>query len=190
MTSEGPLWRNRNYRLLLLGTAVSGLGDQIYAFVLPWLIYTLTGSALAMTGMRTAEFLPNVLLGLVAGVYVDRWDRRRTLMWAGAAQAALLAVMVLLARGHRLPVGDLYVLGFLLSCAGFVGGVGFTSFVPVIVPKSQLAAANAQDSGAQTLVRLAGPAVAGFLVATAGPLSGLGADAASFLAITLIWPSH
>ncbi len=188
MSEEAPLWHNRNYWLLLVGTAVSGLGDQIYAFVLPWLIYTLTGSALAMTGMRTAEFLPNIVLGLVAGVYVDRWDRRRTLMWAAIGQAVLLTVMAALAGGQTLGLWGLYTLGFLLSCAGFVGGVGFTSFVPVIVPKSQLAAANAQSSATSTVVRLLGPAIAGVVVATVGPLFGLTSDAFSFLAITVaVW---
>lgn len=188
MPPQTPLWRNRDYWLLLLGTGVSGLGDQIYAFVLPWLIYTLTGSALAMTGMRTAEFVPNIALGLIAGVYVDRWDRRRTLMWAAIAQAVILIAMAALAVRHDLGLWGLYGAGFLLSCAGFVGGVGFTSFVPAIVPKEQLAAANAQSSATSTLVRMVGPAVAGVVVATVGPLFGLSADAISFLAITAaVW---
>lgn len=185
---DRPLWRNRNYLLLMLGTGISSLGDQIYAFVLPWLVYTITRSAFAMTSVRIVQFLPSILLGFVAGVYIDRADRRRTLMVSAALQGAFLLGMVFAATYHNTTLITLYILAFGLSSVGVMSGVGLISFLPVLVPKSQLTAANAQDSGVRTTLRLVGPVVAGGLVATVGAVMGLAVDALSFFAITVtVW---
>jgi MFS family permease len=183
--SDVPLWRNWNYQVLLAGSAVSGLGDQLYVFIIPWLTYTLSSSALAMTGIRAGEYLPNVVLGLVAGVLVDRWDRRRTLMIVSVAQCGILLAIAALFNGHRLAILDLWLLAFALNAVGFGAGLGFTSFIPQLVPKSQLTTANAQSAAVNTVVRMLGPALAGAIAATLGPGTGLGLDAVSFLTITL-----
>ncbi len=70
--------RQRDFRLLCLAGLVSSLGDWSLFIALPFYVYSLTGSALATGGTLIAESLPSILFGSVAGVFVDRWDRRRT----------------------------------------------------------------------------------------------------------------
>src|SRR5919206_446819 len=81
------LLRRRDYRLLWLAGVVSTLGDIVLLVALPFHVYELTGSALATGGSYLAGALPRVLLGSVAGVYVDRWDRKRTMIVADLLRA-------------------------------------------------------------------------------------------------------
>jgi MFS family permease len=83
--------RQRNFVLLWFGGLVSMAGDWMLLVALPTYIYQLTGSALATGAMFTAGLLPNVLFGSAAGVFVDRWDRRRTMVVANL----LLTISVL-----------------------------------------------------------------------------------------------
>lgn len=178
------LLRNKNYMWLLAGTGLSGLGDQLYIFALPWLIYSLSGSALAMTGIRAAEFVPNILFGFVAGVFVDRWERRKVILWAAVVQAGILLTISLIPEHNPSSIVALWLLAFALNTVGFFGSIGLTSLIPQVVPPSQIAAANGQASLVGTLLRLLGPAVAGALVAAVGVRLGLQLDGLSFLAIT------
>src|ERR1017187_7584030 len=82
--------RQRNFRLLFLGGLVSSLGDWFLFIALPFYVYTLTGSALATGGTFIAESLPSILFGSVAGVLVDRGDRRRTMIASDVLRAILL----------------------------------------------------------------------------------------------------
>jgi MFS family permease len=82
--------RQWNLALLWLAGAVSILGDYVLFSALPFYVYALTGSALATGAMFVAEALPRVALGSIAGAFVDRWDRKRTLVVADLARGALL----------------------------------------------------------------------------------------------------
>src|SRR5262245_949693 len=88
--------RRRNFALVWTGGLISLTGDWVLFVGLPLYVYDRTGSALATGAMLLARLLPMVLLGSVAGVFVDRWDRRRTLIVANLLLAAgllpLLAV--------------------------------------------------------------------------------------------------
>src|SRR5579884_1376706 len=85
------LLRNRNFALLWAGSLVSQMGDWALFVALPMYVYRLTGSTLATSGAFLAELVPALLLGTVAGVFVDRWDRRVIIIVANT----LLAVGLL-----------------------------------------------------------------------------------------------
>src|SRR3712207_7326554 len=89
------LLRQRNYGLLWFAGATSLLGDYALMVALPFFIYDLTGSALATGGMFMAQTLPRILLGSVAGVFVDRWDRKKTLVIADLARGLLMLLLLL-----------------------------------------------------------------------------------------------
>lgn len=89
------LLRQRNFGLLWFAGAASLLGDWALMVALPFFVYDLTGSALATGLTFMAQTLPRVLLGSVAGVFVDRWDRRKTLVVADAARGLLLLLLLL-----------------------------------------------------------------------------------------------
>ena len=86
--------RQRNFGLLWFGGLISLAGDWMLNIALPIYVYTLTGSALATGGMLIARLIPNLLLGSVAGVFVDRWDRRHTMIIILVAGIVLVATLM------------------------------------------------------------------------------------------------
>nr|MBA3944488.1 MFS transporter [Herpetosiphonaceae bacterium] len=74
--------RRRDFALVWLAGLISMMGNWVLYIALPIYIYQLTGSALATSAMFVAEMVPALLLGSVAGVFVDRWDRKRTMVVA------------------------------------------------------------------------------------------------------------
>jgi MFS family permease len=107
--------RERDFLLFWTASAVSVLGDWILWAALPFAIYRLTGSALATGAMFVVQTVPALLLGSVAGVFVDRWERRRVVVVAELACAVVL--LPLLALRSRDAVWLVYAVGFSLSCA-------------------------------------------------------------------------
>src|SRR5215208_3957574 len=87
--------RQRNFALLWLSGLISFAGDWALIIALPVFVYDMTGSALATGAMFIAQTLPRLLFSPLAGVFVDRWDRRRTLVAANLAQAAVLPILLL-----------------------------------------------------------------------------------------------
>ena len=90
--------RQRDYWLLWFGGFISQLGDFVLFVGLPFEIYRLTGSTLATAGMLLAFLVPNILFGSVAGVYVDRWDRRRLMIAVNLVQAVVLLPLLLVGQ--------------------------------------------------------------------------------------------
>jgi MFS family permease len=86
--------RQRNFALLWLGGLISFTGDWMLIAALPFYVYQQTGSTLATAAMSVAAILPSVLLGSLAGVFVDRWDRKRVMVVANLLQ--MIAVLFLL----------------------------------------------------------------------------------------------
>src|SRR3954470_13434056 len=99
------LWRlvagHRDYRLVLAAGLVSGIGDQVLGVGLAFLVYDLTGSTAGRAAILIVSVLPQVLLASAAGVLVDRWDRRRTLVTTYLVQAAVLAPLLVADGGER-----------------------------------------------------------------------------------------
>jgi MFS family permease len=172
--------RQRDYSLLWFGGFISQLGDFVLFVGLPYEIYRLTGSTLAMAGMSLAFLVPNILLGSVAGVYVDRWDRRRLMITVNLLQA--VAILPLLFVGE-LGLWVIYTVLVVESCVSQLFGPARVALVPSLLSggKEELLTANALTGVGQHLARLIGPAVGGVIVA----VGGLGAvaliDSASFV---------
>src|SRR4029077_11361083 len=97
--------RQRNFALLWFGGFVSNLGDFVLFVGLPYEIYRLTSSTLATAGMVLAFLVPEILLGSIAGVYVDRWDRRRLMVAVNLVQAVVLLPLLLV---HQLGLWVIY----------------------------------------------------------------------------------
>ncbi|GAB3794217.1 MFS transporter [Virgibacillus kimchii] len=163
--SEQILWKNRNFMLIWGGSAISSFGMQMYIIAIPLLIYSMSQSALAMSTMRAIDFFPNILLGIIAGVFVDRFNRKKMMQWTSLIQAISASGIVLLLISHELQLWHLYLLGFILSSAGYTFGNAHHSVLPQIVPKQQLTSANAKMSFVGTLIQTAGPGIAGILLA-------------------------
>jgi len=162
-------------------------GDWLLAIGLTYAVYDLTGSTLASAGAFLTSLVPQVLTGLVAGVLVDRWDRRRTMLAANLLMAVGL-LPLLLVEG----AGSIWVVYPVLVFQAVVE----TFFVPAeqaMLPRvvdhsdsTELVTANALNGQAQNLARLAGGGLGGVLAAVGGiPLVAL-ADAGTFLVAALL----
>ena len=178
--------RNRSFALIWLGGLVSLTGDWALITGVPLVVYQLTGSTLALglTGMATA--LPLLLVGSIAGVFVDRWDRRWTMLVADVLLGVLLLPLVLVSSTEWLwlLVGVLVLESSIFQFYRPAEG----ALVPLLVPESELVTANALNGLSMNVARLTGPPLGALLVVLGGLSAVVLVDAASFLlgALTLL----
>jgi MFS family permease len=172
--------RHRDFALLWWGGLVSVAGDWMLMAVLPYVVYVRTGSTIATAGITVAELLPGILLGSVAGVLVDRWDRRRVLVSVNVLQAGTVLVLALpVLNGGLLAV--VYVVAALQSALSSFSLPAETSLLPTLVPEDQLLSANALNALNNRVGRLSGLPVGPVLYATGGLAAVAVADALTFL---------
>ena len=126
-------WHNRNFMLLWGGSLISNFGYQMYIIAVPLLIYDLSRSALAMSMMRAIEFLPNIFIGILAGVFVDRFNRKRMMQWTSGIRVVAMIGIVFLLMSDELSLWSLYLLGFILSVASYTFGNAHHAVLPQIV---------------------------------------------------------
>jgi MFS family permease len=171
--------RQRNFRLLFVGGLVSSLGDFFLFITLPFYVYSLTGSALATGGAFIAESLPAILFGSVAGVFVDRWDRRRTMIVADVLRATLLLGLLTVRSPEMVWV--VFAVSFAQSTLGRFFNPARDALIPRLAGEKDLLAANSLSSMSGQLTMLIGPALGGASLALFGIASCILADSASFL---------
>lgn len=162
--SKNSLWRNNNFLFIWFGSTVSSFGYQMYIIAIPLLIYQLSESALAMSTMRAIEFFPNIFIGMIAGVLVDRYNRKKMMQWTSFIQVSSMSVILLLVMSDEISLWHLYLLGFILTSAGYTFGNAHHSVLPQIVTKEQLTSANAKLSFVGTFINMVGPGLAGALI--------------------------
>lgn len=170
--------RNRQFLALWLAQLISSFGDWLALVALFSLVtFRWNASPDQVGGMLLAFVAPVALFGPLAGVFVDRWNLKRTMIASDLLRAALAATLVF-ATG----LVQIYVLLFLLSTVSifFVPAQG--AMIPLLMRKDELLVANALNSQTIHLTKVVGPAAAGVVVAWAGERACFLLDAASFLA--------
>ena len=178
-TAHRRLLRNRSFMALWMGQTISFIGDYFYWLAIPIMVEKLTGSALMVGLSVISTALPMLLLGPVAGVFVDRWDRRRTMIAADVLRG-LLVLLCLLVRSPE-QVWIYYVVGFSMSCVSRFFFPSQNAVLPLIVTdKDDLLAANGLMQIVQTVGFLAGPAMAGFSIGLWGEQVAFLVDSATF----------
>jgi MFS family permease len=179
----GLLRRSPNFRRYFLGQSVSMLGDQVATIALPLTaVLALHASAGEMGAVTTAYLLPNLLLSLHAGVWVDRSGRRRAVMLAADVARGLLTatIPIAFAFGH-LSWPQLYVVSFLLGCASVFFWVSYGGFFQTIVEREDYVEANTLLHGSRGFSFLAGTSLGGVLVQLLRGPYALALDAGSYL---------
>jgi len=161
--------RNRSYTLLWLSQLVSRLGDGLYEIALVWLVYDETGSSLAASGVFIAYTLPTLFFSLMGGVLADRVNRKYILVGCDWVRGALLITVALILGHEKLTVLQTYVVTFALSSVARFFIPAFTSTIPQIVPREQLAAASALNKLSGMAADIGGPVLGGVLVAVLSP---------------------
>ena len=173
--------RIRDFRLLWGGSVISALGTWLLVLAIPAHVLLVTGS-LRDTGLTlAAQYLPALILGPVAGVLTDRWDRRRLMIATSLFRAGAVAVMLLGTTPGRYWV--LYAALIAESSAGVLYLPAWQARTPAIVGTGTLlSSANSLNALADGAVRLIGGPLGGILLAAVGVRWLILADAVSYLA--------
>jgi MFS family permease len=178
------IFRQRNFALLWFAGLISLAGDWTLIIALPIYVYQLTGSTLATSLMLMVGIVPRLLFGSVAGVFVDRWDRKRTMVLANLLMAAGLLPLLAVRSADQLWL--IYIVAFVESTIAQFFGPAENALLPRLVSEEHLVSANSLNSLNNNLARLIGPALGGTAAALIG-LSGVALlDAGSFLVAALL----
>jgi MFS family permease len=187
LAAQHPL-RERNFRMLWAGSAISAVGDQFYLVALPWVVLQLTGSAVAVGTILMAVAIPRAALMLFGGALTDRISARRILMSTASARTLLVTVIGFLLWWHLLQLWQLYVLGFFFGVADAFAWPAATTLLPSVVKREQLVAANSVFQTTGQLTTIAAPAPAGLVIKAMGTAWAFFIDAISFLfVIAALW---
>ena len=162
--------------------AISSFGSAVTAVATPVLVVQLLGATPFEVGLvNAAQFVPYAVLGLIAGVYVDRWRRKPVLVWASVGRALSLGAIPVLWLVGVLQIWMLVIALLLYGAFSVFGFAATQSLLPRLVPRARLVWANARldqaDAAAQTL----GPAIGGGLVGLLGAPVAIAVDAISYL---------
>lgn len=168
LVDVGPLRTSPVFRRLLIGRTVSVLGGTMTMVAVMFQVWRMTHSTVWTGAIGLAQSVPLVGLGLFAGAWVDRRDRRGIYLGATCAQAACSAMLAVQGFSGRVPVIVPLALVALQSCFGAVGGPAAGTFVPRLLPKEQVGAGLALNQTAFQAMLLVGPAIGGLVVGWVG----------------------
>ncbi|HMJ83611.1 MAG TPA: MFS transporter [Vicinamibacterales bacterium] len=158
--------RSRNYRLFFGGQIVSLAGTWITMTATSWLVYRLTGSALLLGLVGFAGQFPAFLLGPFAGIFVDRWDRRRLLVWTQTVSMLQSFALAALTLGGQVTVEAILFLNVIQGIVNAFDMPGRQSFLIALIDnKADLGNAIALNSSMVNVARLLGPSIAGLVIA-------------------------
>lgn len=177
--------RNREYQLLRGGQFVSTLGSGISGIVFPLLILALTNSPAAAGIAAALRALPYLIFSLPVGALVDRWDRRRVMIWCDAGRALTLASIPLALAFGVLTVWQLYLAAFIEGSLFVLFNIAEVAAITRVVPKSQLPEATAQNQAAYGIAGIVGPSVGTWAYQAVSQAFPFVLDAVSYLVSVL-----
>ncbi|MCB8944309.1 MAG: MFS transporter [Ardenticatenaceae bacterium] len=182
------LLRIRDFRLLWLGQIISNFGDSVTHLTLVLFINRITGGdAQAIAWLLIALALPTAVFGLIAGVFVDRWNRKHVMVMSDGLRAALTLGFIIAAATGQIWL--IYLLAFGHATVSAFFAPARSAVIPRVVPKEGLLAANSLSQMSVVFFRVLGTGVAGFLVGTLDTFTtAFIIDAITFvLSALLIW---
>lgn len=188
-TSKGR-WRglltNRDFMIVWGGFTVSSLGTALSNLAVPILALGLSGSPTMAGLVGAARLAPYLLLNLLAGVFIDRWDRRRVMIVADLGRFAALATIPVAYAFDSLTIAHLAAVAFLEGVGHVFSAISHLSALSKLVPSNQLASANALNEVADSAAGASGSALSGALIglarnSTVGAIYSYAVDAVTYL---------
>jgi MFS family permease len=169
LASAGRALRSRNYRLFFTGQLISLVGNWMTQIATAWLVYRLTHSSLMLGAVSFCGQIPAFLLAPFAGVLVDRWDLRRTLLATQALAMLQSFALAYFTLNHTITVNILLAL---YVFQGIINGLDIPARQAIVsqlvADPNDMANAIALNSSLFNLARLIGPSIAGFVIAAKG----------------------
>ena len=157
-------WK-RNLRAFILGQSISLFGSSLVQYAIMWHITLTTKSGTIMTLSIIAGFLPTLFLSPFAGIWADRYDRKRLIVLAdGGIALVTLFTVIAYALGYG-SIGLLLVISAVRALGSAIHGPSVNAFVPELVPEDQLMRIQGLNSGVQSAIMIISPIVSAFLLA-------------------------
>ena len=182
MNPPDSLWRNRSFIRLWVAHVTSGAGTAITNVALPLAAVLVLGATPTQMGLLAAAgSLPNLLFGLLAGVWIDRVRRKPILIWADIGRALLLVTIPVAAWLGQLSFLHIWLVTFTTGTLTVFFQIAAISVLPALVEKRQLVEANSRLSTSDAVIAIAGPAAAGGLVQLFSAPRAILVDAVSYL---------
>jgi MFS family permease len=177
--------RYRDFSVFWTGSLLSGIGSQFTTVAMAWQIYELTDSALQIGLLGLARAIPQMGLLLVAGLLADAMDRRKLMMFTDIGLFAVSMTLALLTLAGKASPGLLYAGTALLALFNSLETPARQSIIPNLVPREDLAQTLALQGTQRYVPIIAGPSLAGIVLAFSGPAACYMIDALSWLAMLL-----
>ncbi len=188
LLDTAPLRLDHDYRLLWSGQVVAGIGNQVTRLALPFQVWILTHSTLAIAALTAVQLVPILVFVVGAGSIVDAVDRRRLLLITQLGLAACSVAFVALALDPAPPLIAIFIIAFVASTLGSFDQPARSSSIPRLVSPERLPAAIALNQLNFQAASVVGPAVGGVLIAVAGLPAAYVVDVLSFAAsIFAVW---
>lgn len=188
IASAFPALRHRNFLLFWLGQCISLIGTWMQNIGQAWLVLQLTNSAYKLGIVSALQFVPVLLLSLFAGPFVDRFPKRKVLLFTQTGLMVLALALALLTYFNVVQYWHILVLALMLGLINTLDNPTRQSFIIELVGKEDLMNGIALNSSVFNLARILGPAVAGLLIGLIGIAPCFFINAASFLAVILgLW---
>src|SRR5579863_3241547 len=176
--------RHRNFRLFFGGQSISLIGTWMTRVATSWLVYRLTKSSLLLGTVGFAGQIPTFLLAPLAGVLVDRIDRRKVLVWTQTLAMVQSLALAWLTLSHRINIKEVLVLSAMQGVINAFDMPGRQSFmIRMVEDRADLSNAIAINSSMVNLARLVGPSLAGLLIAATNEGWCFLVDGVSYIAV-------
>jgi MFS family permease len=187
MEPRDSLWRDHDFVALWSASTISIFGSLITRTALPFAAILMLGAGpLEIAGLRSAELVGQLLVGLVVGAWVDRLLRRPIMIAADLGRALLLASIPLAAVAGLLGLNQLLIVAFLAAILTTVFDVADRSYLPTVVPKERLVSANSAITASGSVAEFSAFGIGGFLIEIFKAPFAILLDAISFVVSALL----
>jgi MFS family permease len=178
---ETSLWRHRNFLLLWSGQSVSEIGSSVTQLALPLTAVVVLRASTFQVGLLTsASTLAFALIALPAGALVDRWAKRRLMIWCDVARMVIIGSVPLAAALGVLTLGQLYAVAVTAGVGTVFFDVAYQSYLPEVVDRAHLVEGNGKLGATQAFAQVTGPGLGGALTGLLGAARALAADSISY----------
>lgn len=178
-------FKYRDFRIMWLGACVSTIGTFVQQFAQSWLVYDLTKDPFYLGLDLFLGQLPIMLFSLVGGVFADRLDRKKMLLWSQYIQMICAFILAGLFASHHVHVWQILALSFMVGIGQSFGGPAYSALLPTLVEPIDLANAISMNSIQFNLARIIGPTLGGLAYTAFGATWCFALNGLSFVAVII-----
>ncbi|KHF37802.1 MFS transporter [Halalkalibacter okhensis] len=178
--------KNRKFMSIFSGQTISNFGEQFYLIAIPFLVYEMSQSTLTMGTVSAIIAFPQIIFGLLIGVLIDRFSKRKIMIYSTLLQVILMTLLPVLYVSGTIHIYHVYIIVFLYALGSLTFLSTYRSSLPQLVEPDHLVKANALIQSSLTIIRVVGPLLAGLIIAYFGLQNAFYINLLSFCLILLI----